>query len=139
MLLARVLSTYVLTAASGLDCPGTESAGYGFLSLPTNYSGFKSLAATSYARVFLRGKRAGQRMQNHVAWFAIGQPPAGLRWTHMGKIVRAFHSLFLRLLERNEKLPERVGFGALVLIVCGLAGINSILDRQPAPEPEQIR
>ena len=47
----------------------------------------------------------------------------------MGKFVRAFHSLFLRLLERNEKLPERVGFGALVLIVCGLAGIK-------APEPE---
>ena len=56
---------------------------------------------------------------------------------HMGKFVRAFHSLFLRLLERNEKLPERVGFGALVLIVCGLAGINSILDRQPAPEQKR--
>jgi hypothetical protein len=104
--------------------------GTGFYpSPPTNYSGFKSLAATSYARVFLRGKRAGQRMQISLAAFAIGQPPAGLRWTHMGKFVRAFHSLFLRLLERNEKLPERVGFGALVLIVCGLAGIK-------APEPE---
>ena len=58
---------------------------------------------------------------------------------HMGKFVRAFHSLFLRLLERNEKLPERVGFGALVLIVCGLAGINSILEPAPAPDPEQKR
>ena len=57
----------------------------------------------------------------------------------MGKFVRAFHSLFLRLLERNEKLPERVGFGALVLIVCGLAGINSILEPAPAPEPEEKR
>ena len=78
-------------------------------------------------------------MQISLAAFAIGQPPAGLRWTHMGKFVRAFHSLFLRLLERNEKLPERVGFGALVLIVCGLAGINSILEPAPAPDPEQKR
>ena len=126
---------------------------YPSLSPPTNYSGFKSLAATSYARVFLRGKRAGQRMQISRRGLLLGSlqllvslgggvswswPSSGApRWTHMGKFVRAFHSLFLRLLERNEKLPERVGFGALVFIVCGLAGINSILDRQPAPEQKR--
>ena len=81
----------------------------------------------------------GSDCRYHSQRLLLGSLQLAYAGRHMGKFVRAFHSLFLRLLERNEKLPERVGFGALVLIVCGLAGINSILDRQPAPGPEQKR